>query len=528
MSKRIVYIFIIFIPFIFACKKNTHPSWDVDLLTPLANASLGINNLVNDTMMHINDDKSISLIYSNKFYEVALDSLFKIPDTNVVKTYKIPFIITNVQPGTQIVSLADNINFNVDNATLTKAIIRSGTIKVTLTSRIKEKLVCEYKVPYAKKNGNVFTISVNVPAATTASPGHVVKSFDLSGYTIDLRGSTLGTANTISTSTKVWVDSTGNPVTIVPQDSLIIENSFVKIVPEYAKGYFGTENVSIAPNETPFDFLKHIVGGTFNLADIKFTLELNNGFGLDATAILKQLASINSKTNVQVNLNDPIIGKSINITRASETGNVIHPVAYTYYSININGQNAKKLLENLPDKIRYALDLHVNPLGNVSGGNDFLYYGKGLKASLNMEIPLTISLKDLVMIDTVDFHIDRTNEANNFENGQLIVYADNYFPLESTIQLYLLNDNLQIMDSIFTLNTVDAAFAEGGIKVINSKKSLLKIEVTKEKINKVYAAKKIKIVARFNTYPTSQYLKIYDDYRLNLKLVADFSYRVHQ
>ena len=70
--------------FVSSCRRDTnkHNSWDIDLLAPLMSGELSINNIVPDTLLHTNSDKSISLIYKTRLFGLNLSELvMHIPDT---------------------------------------------------------------------------------------------------------------------------------------------------------------------------------------------------------------------------------------------------------------------------------------------------------------------------------------------------------------------------------------------------------------------------------------------------------------
>jgi hypothetical protein len=56
------------------------PSWDIDLIIPIVNSKLSINNLISDSTININQNESgiISLIFQEKLININLDTLIKI------------------------------------------------------------------------------------------------------------------------------------------------------------------------------------------------------------------------------------------------------------------------------------------------------------------------------------------------------------------------------------------------------------------------------------------------------------------
>ena len=81
MKKPILLIILFFI-IISSCKHELEtPSWDVDLITPLANTDISIDKIViEDSLIEIqsNDTGLVSLFFSNNLKEINFDSIINI------------------------------------------------------------------------------------------------------------------------------------------------------------------------------------------------------------------------------------------------------------------------------------------------------------------------------------------------------------------------------------------------------------------------------------------------------------------
>jgi hypothetical protein len=89
----------------------------------------------------------------------------------------------------------------------------------------------------------------------------------------------------------------------------------------------------------------------------------------------------------------------------------------------------------------------INPLGNISGSNDFLFTDKSLQLKLNAEIPLVFSASSIIIGDTATFDIgnkaDNEDWAGRIIDGFLHVYVDAYYPFETALHIDLLNGEFQ-------------------------------------------------------------------------------------
>lgn len=66
---------------LFSCKHDLEqPTWDVDMITPLAHAKMNINNMLSDSNLIINENEEglITLVFQQEFIDMNLDTLIKI------------------------------------------------------------------------------------------------------------------------------------------------------------------------------------------------------------------------------------------------------------------------------------------------------------------------------------------------------------------------------------------------------------------------------------------------------------------
>ena len=474
------------------------PSWDTEDLLPLINASLSINNLLPDSVLQANPDSSMKIVYQNDIFHFSMDTLFKIPDTSLIKAYTVPVPVT-VQPGQPVVN--NNLSettYNLHQAQLRTIIIKSGFVNYNIRSSIHEVTNFVYGLPCATLNGVPFTINISVPAAVGNTPGVYNQTYDLSGYIIDLTGINKNKINTIYTSLTALVSPSGHAVLVNPTDSLVINNTFQKFIPYYAKGYFGEDTLKIGPSETDFSMFKRIVDGTIQLEDVNFNLSIENPIGLDAQVFINNLNSINTRKGTNISLVNSVIGSPININRASESGGNVFPT-YANFPLNTGNSNIKPMIENLPDKFGYSMQMITNPLGNISGSNDFIYSDKLLKVIMNMEIPLSFVANNLTLVDTLALNIASNSGVQNIKSGTITLIADNGFPFNATLQIYLLNAHNVAIDSLFSnVNTIDAAPINSSLRATGKKTTKIIIPLSESKMNLLYNTKKAISKIKFN------------------------------
>ena len=524
MPKKALYTsgIVLFLLIFFSCRKEReNPSWDTQVLTPLIHSSFDITNLLPDSILHENPDSSLEIVYQKALYNFDIGNLFTIPDTSLHAFYTIPLNFT-LNPGQVIPfpSFSETV-YNLPGVELKTFTVKKGKVTFKVKSYVREVTNFVYSIPCATKNGLPFSEKINVPARIGKKPGVFDKEFDLSGYVINLTGTNGSKVNAIYTTLKAAISPDAlDTVLVTPYDSLIINNSFSDILPSYAKGYLGQNTIEIPNTQTNLSFFDRI-SGNVKLEDVKFELALHNYIGVDARATLQNLKAINTNTGKIVTLvaNSP----SVNINRASDNGNAIIP-SHAYFPLTAGNSNIKELIENIPNRLEYQLKVNMNPLGNVSGSNDFIYTDKLLNGFLEMRVPLSFMANNLTLTSVLDFNIS-SGDNRNLNSGTLYLYADNGFPFDAAIQLYTLNEAGAVTDSLVSgSNTIIQAPVNAQLKVTGKRLTKLTIPVNRNQMQHLYNTQRVRFKAKFNTSSQPQYIKIYDNYTLDIKLVGDFNY----
>ncbi len=77
------FVYFVILLLLFSCQKeDIKPSWDADILLPLAFTNLNIDNLLPDSLYQLNNDQTVSLVYQSKLPHFVLDTLIQLKDTS--------------------------------------------------------------------------------------------------------------------------------------------------------------------------------------------------------------------------------------------------------------------------------------------------------------------------------------------------------------------------------------------------------------------------------------------------------------
>lgn len=514
----------------FGCRReNTY--WEDDFVAPLAHGNLNLGTMFPDTTIKSNADSSLKIAFSAQLINYGLDSLLKIPDTTVSTVSTNTLFPIQIQPGYPLFSSTTDTYYDLPNGIeLTSASIRQGRVKVDLSNTVRQPLVYHYQLLSARRNNVLLDTTFQIPKAVYSGTVLVTAGtnscyINLSGYDIDFTGTNHNQTNTVEQFGEISVATTAQTDTIYKNEGLIANFTFSGIIPQYAKGYFGNQSITLGPDTASFDVFKNIRGGMLNLSSASVNLQITNQFGVDMRATVQSLNSINTHNPSTVPLTTLA---PINITRAFDNGPYA-PVTATVKNIylNQNNSNITTFIGNLPDQLAYKLTAQVNPPPTSISYNDFAYYGTGFKAYLNADIPLYFSASNILLADTVPLTLSDVNQFKNINRGNLILTATNSYPFSINLQGYLLDENKNIIDVLFSApNTVQAPMLDANFKVIAPAQSKLYVPLSQTKISNLERAHYIYYSATFNTASQPNQIKFYDYYTLDLLLTADINYTI--
>jgi hypothetical protein len=523
-------VFTLLILSIVACRKELkRPFWDAEISTPLFKSELNMGNLIVDSLLQVASDNSLNLVFNSTVFRFDMDEMVSIPDTMVINAYGMLLNNYTFTPGQYFLNQIQNNTYDLGGAQISKIIIKSGGVYFKAISEIQEKTELSYIIQKAKKNGQHLQAVITVPAAPPGGKALENTYIDLSGYEFDLTGPFGNTYNTFEAQVLARISPDGQAVTTYYGDSLVMQTSFQDIVPYYAKGYFGQNSFNTGLQESDFSLFNKITGGNISLQNVKLTFSVENGIGADASFKIKKLSSKNTRTANTVNLSHPIIGSTININRAIDKlwSNPAAISSYYYNEFNTVNSNFKAMIENLPGKMQYDIDILLNPLGNVSGGNDFIHADHGLDVNLLLEMPLSFSSDKLTMVDTNAVNFGDIEEYDNIQSATLTLIAENGFPFDAEVQLTPILKDGSLLSPLFTNNPIKAADVNSAYKVEQTKISNLKIPLSKLQLERLKEAEKMIVTISLTTLPKNELLKIYSEYKIKLVLTGDFSYRIN-
>ncbi len=501
------------------CRKNNGTNWDVDLIFPVVNSQLNIKNFIGDSIFKTDNTGLLNLSVTRTITAIKLDSLIRLPDTTITNVFVTLFPIA-LSPGQQFNTLPPSeLNFNIGNGVALKKVdVRTGILTVKFSNTVAEPLDLKYVIQSATKNGQPFTVLETVPPGQNS----LIKSYKLDGYSLNMRGLSGTVYNTIAQAYTVSLNANSNSVTATAGQGAKIELNYSKIVPDYVEGYFGQQTVALKLDTVRLDLIKNFDANGFSLNSATFNFNILNQFGAEFTGNLFNIKSINNTTVVALTT---AALSNININRASKIGSTIYQTVKSV-SLTTANSNIAPFLSNLPNKLSYQGSIIVNPLGNLSGFNDFAFYNTGLNVTADINIPMRFNANYFKLTSNTAVDFTNVKQLDRVNFGDFILSASNGYPFNAELQAYMLDENKQIIDSLFTptSNIIVKGVTDAQNIVTLPTFTKLKVPFTKTKIENLRKTKSLKIITYFRMPPNPPNIKIYENYSFDINIVAELNY----
>jgi hypothetical protein len=509
------------------CKEDIGGStWDVDLLAPIANVRLTMADLLADSLVEEDADGRLRLRFETDLIGLEIDSLVRIPDTTITTPISFTQPVTNLPPGSEFIPFVTFTRFNLGGIGLQRVRMREGRVRVVIRSELGTPVNFNYSLPLAYLWGNPFAYSTRVEAGSPSSPSQTEFTFDLRGYEIDLRSSTQTQVNTIEGRYIIRTAEDGVPVSMAANvPFFFIDLYFEGLVPDYGRGYFGEQQETVEEQLEDIDVLSSLTEGALYLDSVTIDLNITNGVGADAAFRLGHLRSMNTRTGNTISLQHAIVSATQNLSRAIDLNGTASGVQASQLSFRLDNGNSniKALLENLPDRLDFAFDFKLNPLGNVSLGNDFFYYDRPFEAKIGVNIPLRASFQNLTLVDTLEWDLAGNAAVESINSGSFTLIAKNGFPLQGKVEIVLLNEALQPVGTLIEELTVPAPSLDAERKVNAPLESRHIIPVPASLADQVTLAKFARLKVTFDSPAQPDLIDIYAHYGIDIKLIANLN-----
>ena len=490
--------------------------WEPLLALPLIHSNLTMEDLLKNSdsnVVTIDNEKFITLVYNEHVKSflasdiITLDDKFQPVNVNLTNSE----ISTLTGSGSINFSRTVTINFDLDgDAVADEIFFKGGNLKFEVTSQLQHDVQVEMTIPSATKNG--LPMKENLQMNYSNGPVYNVKNVSLSEYLFDLDFNDPSKENEFDIVLNFTVNYKNNPVATT--DVVDVNFSFQQMDIKYFYGYVGNEILDPIADKIEVPLFTNEIGSTsFKIVDPRVSLIVKNGFGVPSEFNIGHLTFIDQQQNIPLQGSGVPAVFAVNAPDFNQKGQKITSTLY----LDKNNSNIDQILAATPDEFSFQVTPKVNPAG-VKVRN-FVLDDVGMDVDFKLELPLFGSAKNFKLQDTLEFSLDSPDQLlslmlrSNIKNG---------FPLDLEMQVYLVDENYNIIDSLLKNDRIIVASAQ-----VNNATSKVDAPTTKqtdivfsdEMMSKLSQVRYLLVTGMVSTTDQgNKDVKIYSDYALEVKI----------
>jgi hypothetical protein len=493
----------------FRMDKMSKGEWDPEFAVPLINSELGLNDIISldSGGLFTMNNHQLNLIYKTNIYTQYGYQFFQPVSQSDAVTLQMTPPDTSALYQTGTVSRSINIVMpltfpngeQVDSMTL-----RRGSLRIGITNDIPHPGVLHISIPGATTNGDQFSQDIPFSAGSNIS-FMTQQAFDLAGYSMSMNN---GGPNRLGIDYTLTFNNSGSTANAMFHN-FDITFSFDSITPATVFGYFGQREFMPPIDTTELSIFNNFQGGSMYFDDPTMTISLYNSFGMPIDAHINALKAV---------LPD---GTIMPFTGPTPSPLIDYPMVMGQTSSNSftwdkNNSNIQSVFNSTPKQIIYDLQAGTNaPLPTYNFMSDSSIF----KADLQVQFPMKGYASGFTVQDTVDFGI---GQVDMIESAAFRLNVSNGFPVNANVQLYFADENLNILDSMFTVASnrlVVAANVDNNGRATTPAIRMADENFYGARLQHLFAAKKIFIKAAIETKdaPTTA-VSLYDDYKIRFKI----------
>ncbi len=467
-------------------------NWQPEVAVALANTTVSIQDFLDDFdsqgYLNIDDENFMTLVYESNFFSVSGQDIVSIPN------FAIPMFDTSIVfPYGSI-----NTSFDIDFFAA-----KNGKLNFDFKSPYTEDMNVIIEVENLTQNG------VKLSYLTTAqysgsSPTHVSGSIDLTGYIMDF----------LNDEIKVkYIATNAAGERKFMQDMVLQFQDF-----EYSiiQGYFDQYEFDLPGDTILFNLFESAVSGSLKIEDPKINLKISNSFGIPIGMVVENItAETMSEGTMDIYsvLDD---GIAFNYPSLMEVGQSM----VTDVGVNKDNSNLSEIISNNPTQLSYELSALTNPTGDPSI-RGFVSDTSRFDVDVQVELPVWLSARDFVVEEVSEFD---ASFFEGIESASFKLITENGLPIEAGVQVYFMDDNNVILDSLFdggNITLIPAAEVNAQGELIEKSSSENIAEFTIDRIVQIQDATQISIKGIISTAEMGTVaVKFYTDYDISFKLGA--------
>lgn len=275
------------------------------------------------------------------------------------------------------------------------------------------------------------------------------------------------------------------------------------------KGDFGNAKVDVPSDNFDFNidgFEKFVEGLLFTNPILNLNIENQLGFDI---ALELELEGENEAGIKKTLSSDPLI-----ISKPNNYGDISQETL----SLNKTNSTLPDFLSIAPNQLTYGGSTEINT--GTAPFQNYLHKDFHCKGDLDIQIPLEIKVNDL-KYETLMEDTDLLDESSDeIKSAELLFKVTNTFPLDANIQLLLMDNLLNSLDTI-DIPLLKAAQVDNNGVTTTPGIHTFEVEFTEANIQNLYDTENLKFIGNLtSTDGGTKSVKIKDSYNIEIKLAV--------
>lgn len=425
--------------------EDFNEEWQPGFAIPLLNTTLtlgdALGNFQTGGFISVGNDDLITVVYRGQTISLSGNNIIALPDLAVpllAPTQSTPIPLSN-------------------NMELRTVSLKQGMFSYQATHLNTQDVDVVLTLEDVRQNGTAHSVLFTIPASDGVNPVTYTDSFDLTGFDVSFEN---GEFNTDYTA----MDGNGNTL-LLTSFNLAMEN----LRHSYLDGYFGIRNMNLAADNSTIDLFANWQQGNIEFVDPRLILSFENEYGMPIRLTVDSLSALTHFNGVQTFQSNDLSG-GFDLAVPTVPGEV----AITSLTLDNTNSNIASLVSGVPYEFYYKFSALANPDGDPNI-NNFLTDSSNLNVNVDMELPMFGNIGLFAVRDTFEFNF---NDYQDVERMKMRLTTENGFPFEVNTQVYFLDPNNTLIDSLFTDDTVllNAADADSDGNVISKSQNLQEVD----------------------------------------------------
>ncbi len=472
---------------------------DAEFAVPIGQMELKMQDLLegkNPDQITVDADGLIRLHYQGDLLTRTSEQIFDAIETSLAFPIPIdstPFLLPLSAP---------------DGLEIYRLDLRSGTMQFTTVNTTGDFIQLHIELPQVlDENMQVVKLDYLVP--DLGGTPWFSDIIDMTNYTID------------APSSEVYVEytatllSSGDSLELAP---FLIQLSQVEF--SYAEGYFANQLHDNGLDTIDIDLFDTWLEGDVYFEDPLIHIFVYNSFGVPTRSIV-QVFEVHTALGQILPLESPYIDNGIDFEYPDI--NHVGETAVTHFIFDKGNSNIDDILGSEPTQLVYEVDAITNP-DNDTAIVGYITDSSQYTVTVAVELPLYGTASNFKVRDTLDWDASALANAQEME---LKIITDNGFPLEAKMDLLFLDEQNQVIATVFDkpelLMAAAPVNADGFPTDVEQTVTL--IPLSGDLLANARQADKIALLLSFSTSMqdgSQPPVKITDEQEMNIKLGLKF------